>query len=252
MDLTSTPRKFWEHPDPKNTAMWAFMQAANAKFGQRMDDFASLHKWGCENRNDFWTFAFERQNAIYEGSYTRAVDESVPISQVPRWFEGVRLNWAENFLWSRGAGDDKGARTTLHKEDDKLALLEVREGGTEVRRMNWRELRRSTAELAAALAARGVAKGDRVVMVGAHQATTLQVFLATTWLGGVFSSSSTDMGIGGLLQRTEQIDPKVSTPRRGKARLAGADRCSTCSLSSSTTARYITVKRRTCGENWPP
>lgn len=63
--------------------------------------------------------------------------------------------------------------------------------------------------MAAALKARGLKKGDRVVMVGGHSLTTLTTLLATVWLGGIFSSSSTDMGVGGLLQRTVQINPKV-------------------------------------------
>lgn len=33
MDLTKVPRKVWEHPDPKSTAMWAFMQDANRLHG---------------------------------------------------------------------------------------------------------------------------------------------------------------------------------------------------------------------------
>jgi hypothetical protein len=32
----STPRKLWEHPDPKSTAMWKFMQDANARRGLHM------------------------------------------------------------------------------------------------------------------------------------------------------------------------------------------------------------------------
>lgn len=36
MDFEQTPRKLWEHPDPKSTAMWAFMQDANAKYGLNM------------------------------------------------------------------------------------------------------------------------------------------------------------------------------------------------------------------------
>ena len=31
------PRKLWEHPDPKSTAMWKFMQNANAKHGLKME-----------------------------------------------------------------------------------------------------------------------------------------------------------------------------------------------------------------------
>lgn len=33
MDLNKVPRKVWEHPDPKSTAMWAFMQEANRRHG---------------------------------------------------------------------------------------------------------------------------------------------------------------------------------------------------------------------------
>lgn len=137
------------------------------------------------------------------------VDESIPISQLPAWFPGIRLNWAENFLWTRRPGAPPGERSTVNKEDEKVAITEVREGNTEVRDVTWGELRGKVEKLAAALAARGVGKGDRVVMVGAHATETLVVFLATTWVGGIFSSSSTDMGVGGLLQRTVQIDPKV-------------------------------------------
>jgi len=85
----------------------------------------------------------------------------------------------------------------------------VREGNTEVRDVTWGELRARVAQMAAAMSARGVKRGDRVVAVAAHALETAVVFLATTWLGAVFSSSSTDMGVSGLLQRTTQIDPKV-------------------------------------------
>lgn len=91
-----------------------------------------------------------------------------------------------------------------------MAITEVREGNTEVRQVTWAELRGQVMELAAALRERGLQVGDRVVVVGAHSLTTCVVMLATMWLGGVFSSSSTDMGVGGLLQRTVQINPKVS------------------------------------------
>lgn len=33
MDVTKMPRKLWEHPDPKSTAMWQFMQEANKTHG---------------------------------------------------------------------------------------------------------------------------------------------------------------------------------------------------------------------------
>jgi acetoacetyl-CoA synthetase len=107
-------------------------------------------------------------------------------------------------------GGAPGERSTRHKEDDSVAITEVREGNSSVTHVTWGELRKRVARTASALKQRGMKKGDRVVMVGAHAVETCVVFLAATWLGGLFSSSSTDMGVGGLLQRTVQIDPKVS------------------------------------------
>jgi acetoacetyl-CoA synthetase len=55
----------------------------------------------------------------------------------------------------------------------------------------------------------GFKKGDRCAIVASNSVDTLKVFLATTALGGLFSSSSTDMGTKGVLDRLLQIKPKV-------------------------------------------
>ncbi|KAI9149337.1 Acetoacetyl-CoA synthetase [Paramyrothecium foliicola] len=207
-DLTKAPRKLWEPSNPQNTRMWKFMEECNRRHGLKLKNFDELYTWTCENRSLFWNLMWEWADIIHEGSYSKVVDETVPVSELPRWFEGVRVNYAENILWSRGRGDAPGTRSTRGKEDDAIAVTEVREGNTSIKHITWRQLRAEASKLASALQARGVGKGDRVVVVGAHSLQTLVVFLATSWLGGVFSSSSTDMGIGGLLQRTVQIDPK--------------------------------------------
>lgn len=162
-------------------------------------------------RTEFWSQFFTFTNYIHSGDYTQVVDESATIDQVPRWFDGVRLNFAENVLYTRQAGDPQGHRSRLRKEDARIAITEVREGGSETRECSWGELRARAARLAAAMYhAKGVGRGDRVVVVAANSIETFVVWLATNWLGAIFSSSSTDMGVKGILQRTVQVDPKVS------------------------------------------
>ena len=85
----------------------------------------------------------------------------------------------------------------------------MREGATEIRDVSWGQLRNEVGELANAMREHGVRKGDRVAVVASNSVDTLKVFLAVTSLGGLFSSSSTDMGTAGVLQRTLQITPKV-------------------------------------------
>ncbi len=64
--------------------------------------------------------------------------------------------------------------------------------------------------LASAMKAHGVKKGDRIAIVSSNSFDTLKVFLATVAVGALFSSSSTDMGTKGVLDRLLQIEPKVS------------------------------------------
>ncbi|KAL7940014.1 hypothetical protein V8C42DRAFT_357709 [Trichoderma barbatum] len=203
------PRKLWEHPDPKSTVMWRFMQDANKRFNLSMQTFRELYSWSCNHRSDFYRHLWEFYPIIHEGAFTRVVDESIPITDLPRWFEGVRLNWAENSLYTRDIlSTSVESCSTLNKEDEKIAFTEVREGNTEVQHITWRTLRQEVAALAAALKERGLKKGDCVVIIAGHSLRTYVVYLATTWLGGIFSSSSTDMGVSGLLQRAVQVNPK--------------------------------------------
>ncbi|KAI1332051.1 acetoacetate-CoA ligase [Xylariaceae sp. FL0255] len=207
--MTATiPRKLWEHPNPKATQAWDFMQLINRKNNLDLKTFQDLYKFSITKRSEFYDEVFKYGNIIHEGTYTKVVDESKPIDSIPRWFEGVRLNWAENILWTRSSTDAPGHRGKVGKEDDKIALTEVREGVSDVQHVTWSTLRRLTAVYTAALYEGGVRRGDRVVIVAANSVETLVVFLATTWLGAMFSSSSTDMGVQGILQRTTQVNPK--------------------------------------------
>lgn len=134
------------------------------------------------------------------------VDESAPIDEVPTWFPNVYMNFAENVLFS---GDGSGQATTRDKEDDKIACTEVREGSFNepIRHVTWAELRQRVGLLASAMRARGVKRGERVAVVASNSVDTLTVFFAVTSIGGLFSSSSTDMGVKGVLDRLLQVEP---------------------------------------------
>lgn len=188
--------------------MYEFMQLLNRKYGSGLKTFQDIYQFSVTKRSDFFAEVFEFSNLLYTGSYTKVVDESKPIDAIPRWFEGVHLNWAENLLWSRRPQDPTDFHGDIGKENTKIALTQVREGVTETTHVTWVTLRRLAALYASALYINGVRRGDRIVVVGSNSVETLVLFIATGWLGAIFSSSSTDMGVQGILQRTVQINPK--------------------------------------------
>ncbi|KAI1765942.1 acetoacetyl-coenzyme A synthetase [Hypoxylon sp. FL1150] len=206
--MTSVPRKLWEHPNPEKTQMYDLMQHLNKKYNLRLKTYQDLYQFSVSKRSDFFAEVFAFGNVVHTGSCVKVVDESKPIDAIPRWFEGIHVNFAENILWTRKSGDPTNHHGTAGKEDSKIAVTEVREGVTEIKHVTWAKLRELAALYATALHANGVRRGDRIVVVGSNSVETLVVFLATAWIGGIFSSSSTDMGVQGILQRTVQVDPK--------------------------------------------
>lgn len=170
--------------------------------------FHDLYNWSVTRRADFWQDIWHELGLVHEGTYDVVVDESLPMDAIPHWFRGTRLNFAENILYTHQSGDPFSHPSKVGKEDDKIATTEVREGATEIRSFTWKQLREAVGLLSNALRANGVRKGDRVAVVASNSFDTLVVFLAITALGGLFSSSSTDMGTKGVLDRLTQIKPK--------------------------------------------
>ena len=201
------PRKLWEHPNPKTTLAYQFMQTANRKHGLNLQSWDELHAWSVNHRADFWGLLFKQHPIIHEGNYERVVDDDARMDSIPPWFEGVRLNFAENVLFWPDS-KDASKQTTHRKEDHRVACTEVREGCTEIRNITWKDLRERVALLSNAMRARGVRKGDRVGVVASNSYDTITVFFAVAALGGIFSSSSTDMGTRGILDRLRQTKPK--------------------------------------------
>jgi acetoacetyl-CoA synthetase len=64
------------------------------------------------------------------------VDENARIDSIPRWFEGIHFNLAENLLFSRNTNDPTLSQGTKGKEDRKIALTEVQEGAKEIREVS--------------------------------------------------------------------------------------------------------------------
>lgn len=187
-------------------------------------DFASLYTYSITYPSEFWNHTFNYFPLVYSEEQTHTTnnpnpprqrfvfDESARMDSIPEWFPTISLNFAENILFT---GDSAGQPTKTGKEDSKIAVTQVREGGLtpthpgdKVINLTWSQLRTRVARLSNAMRARGVRRGDRVAVVASNSIDTLTVFLAITALGGLFSSSSTEMGIKGILDRLVQIRPK--------------------------------------------
>ncbi|KAF5613643.1 acetoacetate ligase [Fusarium tjaetaba] len=215
----SSSEELWRPSSMEATSMWRFMQNVNQKRHKAMKTYQDLYNWSVgPDSTQFWADLWDEARLIHEGTYTQVVDETERMDKIPRWFQGIKLNFAENILYSADP-KDASRSITLGKEDDKIALIAAREptvsektsqpiisGSIEV---TWGHLRRRVALTAGALRARGCRRGDRVAAVASNSIDTLVLLLATTAIGSIFSSMSTDLGAPAILDRLGQIQPRL-------------------------------------------
>ena len=170
----------------------AFMKKLKDDWGFEGDDYAALHDFSCREIESFNLALWDYAGVVAEtrGATVLADPDKMPGAQ---FFPEARLNFAENLLRRRGPED-----ALVFRGEDKVQ-----------RRLSWDQFHDQVARLSQALAELGVGKGDRVAGFMPNMPEAVIAMLATTALGGVWTSCSPDFGVRGVLDRFGQTRPKV-------------------------------------------
>ena len=183
-------------PSPERiagSAMHRFMVSCG------FEDYPSLHRWSIDEPEAFWAALWDWcglpgfDQGTGHGERVLVRGATLPEA---RFFPDARLNVAEIILDGRGADDDDIMFVSL--DETGRRLVSTRAG-----------IRHQVAVVAAALRADGVAVGDRVAAWMPNVTETMVVMLAAASIGAVFSSTSPDFGVDGVLDRFAQIEPTV-------------------------------------------
>ena len=112
----------------------------------------------------------------------------------PAFFEGARLNFAENLLFPASNPDE-----------DTLAVIAATEETRE--HVTWKQLRDRVRQCTAAIRRMGVKEGDRVAGYVANHTDALVAMLSATSIGALWTAISPDTGVHAVLDRIQQIQP---------------------------------------------
>ncbi|XP_066510995.1 acetoacetyl-CoA synthetase-like [Hoplias malabaricus] len=156
----------WTPNSKHNTHMDKFRLHCNRQHGLNTVNYNELYQWSVENYAEFWAEVWKYCGITCSKTYEEVVDVSKKVSDVPEWFKGSRLNYAENLL--------------KHRDQDKVALYAAAEGKEEIAKVTFAELRRDVALFAAAMRKMGIKTGDRVVVLSEEKEKVvfLEDFLA--------------------------------------------------------------------------
>ncbi len=176
----------------EKSRMYQFLNTVSEKYNLPDSEYATIHKWSIENIADFWKEVWEFCNIKASEGYNQVVDDPKKMPGA-KWFQGAKLNFAENLL---------------SRKDDHIAIIFW--GEDSVRRtLTYSDLYEQVRRTAAGLKKLGVQKGDRVAAFMPNMPEAIIGMLAASSIGAVWSSTSPDFGIKGVLDRFSQIKPKV-------------------------------------------
>jgi acetoacetyl-CoA synthetase len=176
-----------------DSRMEALRNAAAEVAGRPLADSEALWGWSVEDPGRFWRTVWDDVGVVGDPG-AGLVADGERFWQA-RFLPDATLNVAENLLAPRPGADE-------------VAIEAWREDGR-ARSVTWDELRSEVAAVAAALAAVGVGPGDRVAAWMPHVPETVVAMLAAASLGAVFTSTSADFGVAGVVDRFGQTAPVV-------------------------------------------
>jgi acetoacetyl-CoA synthetase len=184
----------WEPSEEQkqHSNMRRYMQWLEREKGLHFETPDQLWQWSVDNLEDFWASIWDYfQIKASRPYHTVLSSHTMPGAQ---WFEGAELNYAEHVF-----RNSTNQRPALLFQSETQPLTAI----------SWDELYRQVNSIAAALREMGVQRGDRVVSYMPNIPQALIAFLATASLGAIWSSCSPDFGTRSVIDRFQQIEPKV-------------------------------------------
>lgn len=185
--------KIWESKNYKDSNMFRFLTYVNKKHELELKNYKSLHKWSIENLDDFWHSISLFFNIDFVSKPLKICDVKTPFYKT-QWFKNSTLSYSAHLI--------------KHATQDGSAIIYKNELNKQIT-ITWNSLLDRALAIKQELILGGVTKGDVVVGYLLNHPDTIAAFLASNSLGAIWSCCSPDFGIDSIVDRFDQLTPKV-------------------------------------------
>jgi acetoacetyl-CoA synthetase len=155
-------------------------------------DYQAMRRWSVEHLDNFWEAIWEYFDVQTSSPYKCVLARrEMPGAE---WFPGARINYASCIFRKR--------RT------DRPALIYSGEG-KDFAELDWAEMERRVRSLADWLREIGIRPGDRVSAYLTNSPEGVIAMLAAVSIGAVWTACSPEFGTPSVLDRFQQLEPRV-------------------------------------------
>jgi len=185
-------------PDPaavEASALARFADAVEERHGTVIGrDYRALHRWSIADPDAFWAQLWDFFAIESTAQYTAVMGRrEMPGAE---WFPGAQLNFAQHIL---RLADRAPSRIAIHHADETRSHDAL----------NWGGLAAAVARCANALKGMGIGPGDAVAGYLTNRPEAVIAMLAAASCGAVWTSCPPEFGTGAVLDRFEQVAPKI-------------------------------------------
>jgi acetoacetyl-CoA synthetase len=192
--MTRMKKPLWSPSNElaENANLKAYMKWLEENRSLSFSSYHVLWQWSIENIADFWKTIIDYFQVDFDGSYSKVLsDDKMPFC---KWFEGIRINYTEHIF---------------KKSNDNHPAIIFKSENDPIESISWQQLRDNVSALQNYLYDCGVTQGDCVVAYMPCIPEATMAFLSVNSIGAIWSSASPDFGTNAIVERFEQIKPKV-------------------------------------------
>jgi len=187
-------KKLWQATTKTklNSNLYNYERYIAEKYNKEFKNkYINIFNWSVNNSDFFWS-------SIWDFCKVKGIKSKKKINKSNIFYKNIflpksKLNFGENLL---------------SKNDNTKAITFISENGFREER-SWKELNTNVSKLISFFIKKNIKKKDRIASYTINSIEAVESFIATSSIGGIWSSCSPDFGINGVIERFSQIKPKV-------------------------------------------
>lgn len=186
------------------TRLTRFRGKVAQQHGVDLPDYWHFWQWSTSNISHFWEAVWDECEIIGDkgDQWAGGVSSSDDLYPPPMWFQGSKVNYAENLLRHCSNEGGKVAVTSAFEPKDGASL------DFSITSVTRSQLLRQVTAAASTLRQAGVRPGDVVAAYSANNIPALVMFLAASAIGAIWCSVAADAAPDAVLDRFETVRPK--------------------------------------------
>ena len=183
----------WSPNNSKSSNFFNFQTFLKTNYKKEFHNYDEIHNWSINKPEKFWLSISEFFEIEFSKNYTDVLIQKKPFYK-SIWFQNSKLSYSKHLLKHAKKGE-----TAIIYKNEKDKLLNI----------TWNSLLLRSKEIRSELIKNKISEGDVVVGYLLNHPDTIASFIAVNSLGAIWSCCSPDFGVESIINRFDQLSPKI-------------------------------------------